>query len=70
MDILVYLHTGTHKVTHIMDVKKICLVFSPRLGGKAAERRILNHMHTSGGKHTDTMYNYLYTHTHRRVGVW
>ncbi len=34
-----------------MDVRKKCLVFSPRPEGKATERRILNHLYASGGKH-------------------
>lgn len=63
-----YTHANIPKVTHIMDVKKNCLVFSRKLGGKAAERRILNHTDTSDGKHTNTMYHY--PHTHRRLRVW
>lgn len=68
-------HTQTHKFRHIMDVKKNCLVLSRRLGGKAAEKRILNHMDTSGRK---THQHDVHTRTHadrhtqweKRLRVW
>ncbi len=62
-------HTHTHIHTPLMDVRKKCLVFSPRPEGKATERRILNHLYASGGKHIPADIHPPQTHTLMHM-VW
>lgn len=57
-----------HGKSHIMDIKKNCLVSSPRPGAKAAETWILNHSYPSKGKDRDTMHPR--PHAFRRLRVY